>query len=325
MKHITRCRGFTLVELLAVIAIIGLLVGLLLPGVQSVRESMRRSACANNIRQIALGMQHHHQAQGSLPFGQFAPFAMNENTQGGEWDKADPTQTFLADRRSWMMMVCPYVEMQTVYDETMSRVLANTGWAGPAQNQQHRLFMCASDPNAGKISYFDQTTYGKSQSRGFCGNYLACASSGTFGPAKTGGRNLDGLFFVKSQIRFGSVTDGLSMTAMLGECIVVPDPLGSIDCRGGYFNTNYGEVLFSTQRQPNTSVADGMTYTTNWRPWAPTGSPGYVMYTRSYHSGGVNVAMADGSTRFVSDNVAANVWTAAGSRKGGELMDAPIE
>ena len=100
--------------------------------------------------------------------------------------------------------------------------------------------------------------------------------------------------------------------------VVVPDSPTGIDCRGGYFNAYAGETLFSTLRQPNTSVADGLGFVTNWPPKAPTGSTAYVQYTRSWHSGGVNVAMADSSTRFVLDTVDAAVWTAVGSRNGSE-------
>ena len=100
--------------------------------------------------------------------------------------------------------------------------------------------------------------------------------------------------------------------------VVVPDSPTGIDCRGGYFNAYAGETLFSTLRQPNTSVADGLLFVTNWPPKAPTGSTRYVQYTRSWHSGGVNIAIADGSTRFVIDTVDATVWTAVGSRNGSE-------
>jgi prepilin-type N-terminal cleavage/methylation domain-containing protein/prepilin-type processing-associated H-X9-DG protein len=313
-------RGFTLVELLVVIAIIGVLIGLLLPAVQAAREAMRRTACANNIRQIAIAMQAHHDAYRKFPLGQITMNGWEIFTDGSEgpWVSGKTRKT---DRRMWMHLICPFMELTPVYDQIMTAVTLNAQW--PFQlsigSAQYPSFMCPSDPNRGKISYYDQNQYAKTQSRGFCGNYLACGSSGSFGPTGGGG-NLDGLFFAKSAVKIGDVTDGLSKTVMLAEGVVVPDPLVSplIDSRGGYFNANYGETLFSTQHQPNTSVGDGLSLVRDWRPKAPTGSTPYVQFSRSYHSGGVNVAMADGSTRFVLDTVDATVWRAAGSRNGSE-------
>lgn len=151
--------------------------------------------------------------------------------------------------------------------------------------------------------------------RGFCGNYMACASSGTLQttqngvvPSVLGGRGVNA----------ASVLDGLSATLLLGECVVVPDPPSFCDMRGAYFNSMNGETQFTTLQPPNTTVGDGSDWLIDSRPMAPAGSPRYVHYSRSMHPGGVNVAMADGATRFVSNNVAADVWQAAGSRNGGE-------
>jgi prepilin-type N-terminal cleavage/methylation domain-containing protein/prepilin-type processing-associated H-X9-DG protein len=306
-------RGFTLVELLAVIAIIGVLVGLLLPAVQVAREAVRRSACSNKIRQIALGMHQHHDAMRAFPFGQVVPinyYAHLDGTYSASWQ----TGNMKFDRRCWMHMICPYLEMTDVYDKIMTRVTLNNAWPFEltSANVQHPLFMCPTDSNAGKISKWQVNS-----SRGFCGNYLAAAASGSFGGGGAG-TDLDGIFYALSKTKTSDVTDGLSKTLMLAENVVVPDPTTSIDSRGSYFNAYQGETLFSTQHQPNTSVGDGISYATNWPPKAPTGSSNFVQYTRSWHSGGVNVAMADGSTRFVLDTVDAAVWTAAGSRNGSE-------
>jgi prepilin-type N-terminal cleavage/methylation domain-containing protein/prepilin-type processing-associated H-X9-DG protein len=309
-------KGFTLVELLVVIAIIGTLVGLLLPAVQMMREASRRTACANNIKQIATALHNYHDACKALPFGQNTPFGYwrsTDGTYGPDW----PNNISL-DRRCWMNMICPYVEMTDVYDEIMQAVTLNTNWPFQLSGGNRKLttFMCSSDPNAGKISMWRGGTNAW-DSRGFCGNYLACASSDTFGPFG-GGSSADGLFFVNSKVKISGVTDGLSKTALLAECIVVPNDPEGIDCRGGYFNAAYGETLFSTQHTPNTSVGDGMSMATHWPPLAPIGSPLHVQYTRSMHRDGVNIAMADGAVRFVNNSVNAAVWTATGSRNGGE-------
>jgi len=314
-----QARGFTLVELLVVVFIIGLLVGLLLPAVQAAREAMRRSACADNIRQISLAVHNYHDANKKFPLGQQVPLYHLEfpgGTSSETW-----AANVLTDRRCWMHLICPFMELTNVYDQIMTSVTLNNAW--PFQlsvgTARYPAFMCPSDSNAGKISYYDQSTNGKTSTRGFCGNYLACASSGSFGDSG-GGRDLNGLFFVKSKVKISDVTDGLSKTVMLAEGVVAPDPLSSIDLRGGYFNTQNGEPLVSTLYPPNTSMGDGWYgFFSNWSPKAPTGGTSrFVQYTRSWHTAGVNVAMADGSVRFVTDFVNAAIWTAAGTRAGND-------
>jgi prepilin-type processing-associated H-X9-DG protein len=216
------------------------------------------------------------------------------------------------DKRCWMHMICPYLEMTDVYDKIMTRVTLNTGWPFYADFARvpYPLFMCPSDSNAGKMSYSG------SENRGFRGNYLAAAASSTFG-SNGGGTDLDGIFYALSKTKTSEVTDGLSKTLMLAENVVVPEITG-VDCRGGYFNAYLMETLVSTYRTPNTSVGDRLHNMQDWPPKAPGNGVWYSQFTRSWHSGGVNVAMADGSTRFVLDTVAADVWTAAGSRNGSE-------
>jgi prepilin-type N-terminal cleavage/methylation domain-containing protein/prepilin-type processing-associated H-X9-DG protein len=313
-------RGLTLVELLVVIAIIGVLIGLLLPAVQAARESMHSSACANNIRQIAIATQAHHDANRKFPFGQITMNSWEVFTDGSDGPYGSPGKVRKKDRRIWMHLICPFMELTQVYDKVITAVTTDAQW--PYQlsiaTKQYPAFMCPSDPNKGKICYYYQNTNGTTSTRGFCGNYLACASSGSFG-STGGGGDLNGIFFAKSAVKIAEVTDGLSKTVMFAEGVVVPDPLVSPfhDARGLYFNASFGETLFSTRYQPNTSVGDGLPVR-NWPPKAPTGSTSFVQYTRSWHSGGVNVAMADGSTRFVTDTVDAAVWTASGSRNGSE-------
>ena len=318
MQHTKRAaspfHGFTLVELLAVIAIIGTLVGLLLPAVQVAREAARRSACTNNVKQIATALHTYHDARKTFPFGQIVPWNFlkyPDGTFGNDYSK-----TYTKDRRCWMLEITPYLEQTEVYNQVMTAVTLNNAWPYQitAASGKYATLMCASDPNAGKIArHTDNTT------RGFCGNYLACASSGTFG-SDGSGTTLDGIFYALSKTKASDVTDGLSKTALLAECIVVPET-GSLDLRGGYFNAAIAETLFSTLNTPNTTVADQLNFARDWRPLAPRlQTQPWVQYTRSMHTDGVNIAMTDGSVRFVTNMVNAAIWKACGSRSGGESL-----
>ena len=328
MRHIKRAaspfakpfakRGFTLVELLAVIAIIGTLVGLLLPAVQVAREAARRSSCSNNVKQIALGMHGHHDARGTFPFGQVKYLQRYTYTDGTiSFSGAVSGKTRVRDARTWMIMICPYIEMIDVYDKCMTVVSLNNNdlYSLAVAGVKHPVFMCPSDFTSGKIA---GTAAGAI--RGFCGSYVASASSTAFGAAG-GGDSLDGISFAQSKVKMSQVTDGLSKTTMLGECVTGPDT--NVHGHAMYFNGWVGECLFSTQYTPNTTVSDVLQYIDDYRPWAPTiGGSTFAAYTRSMHVDGVTVAMGDASVRFVTNSVDAAAWKAAGSRDGGEQAGA---
>ena len=328
MRHIKRAaspfakrrplHGFTLVELLAVIAIIGTLVGLLLPAVQVAREAARRSSCANNVKQIALGMHGHHDARGTFPFGQVKYLQRYTYTDGTiSFSGAVSGKTVVREGRTWMIMICPYIEMTDVYDKCMTAVSLNNNdtYGLAVARVKQPIFMCPSDVTSGKIA---GTKAGSI--RGFCGSYVASASSTAFGAAG-GGDSLDGISFAQSKVKMSQVTDGLSKTTMLGECVTGPDT--NVHGHAMYFNGWVGECLFSTQYTPNTTVSDVLQYIDDYRPWAPTiGGSTFAAYTRSMHVDGVTVAMGDASVRFVTNSVDAAAWKAAGSRDGGEQAGA---
>src|SRR5215475_943813 len=106
--------GFTLVELLVVIAIIGILVALLLPAVQAAREAARRSQCANNIKQVALGCQNHLSTTGHLPIG-----AKNN-------PKDYAGSTYGSNRQTWMVTLLPFIEEQAIFDRYDQKLLGSS-------------------------------------------------------------------------------------------------------------------------------------------------------------------------------------------------------
>jgi prepilin-type processing-associated H-X9-DG protein len=182
--------------------------------------------------------------------------------------------------------------------------------------------MCPSDPTSPKTHTFWGGLEGL-PTQGFSGNYVTCAGNGYFneGGVESSAR-LNGMFFAVSQVRLGDVIDGTSSTALSSEIILSPD-VEDHDIRGRYHNPAHGGVLFSTRIPPNTLVPDQFNWcSANPVPRAPCIWTGTNMFVspRSYHPGGVNLGLVDGSVRFVSDNIDPVTFRALGSRNGREVV-----
>jgi len=317
-------RGFTLVELLVVIAIIAMLVTLLLPAVQAAREAARRTQSINNLRQVTLALINHHDANGHFPHGNYNYI----DSTGSTPDPYNGSQ----DRRCWFHDILPYVEETALYADFQRHMedpkesalgYVGAGTVVPA-------FMCASDPVNPKLHTFWGGTGANTESQGFSGNYVGNAGDEYFNPDQINGvkisstissSKLNGILFAISKTRIAQITDGTSKTALVGEIILTPD-IDSHDIRGRYYNPAHGGVLFTTHIPPNTSVPDRF----NWcskspMPQTPCVWSGENMFLsmRSWHPGGANMAMADGSVRFVENGVDAEAYKAAGSRNGEEV------
>jgi len=327
----SRRAAFTLVELLVVVAIIGILIALLLPAVQAAREAARRMQCTNNLKQVALGLHNHHDQYGYLPHGTYNYMDHTFYTPppyGTDTASGPGSGPHMQDRRCWMHDTLPFIEQGPLYQEFKVYMEKNASALGfPRLDSVIPPLMCPSDPAGPKL----HTYWGGSgtPTQGFSGNVIACAGSGYFNPGGyLNSGDLDGLFFAVSKVRLTDIKDGTSNTAMVSELILTPDhgtspEPGSHDIRGRYHNPAHGGVLFSTRITPNTLVPDRF----NWcarpedqlrrAPCVYTGTDMFVS-VRSYHPGGVNIGLADGSVRFVTDGVDANLFKALGSRSGGE-------
>lgn len=308
--------AFTLVELLVVITIIGILISLLLPAVQSAREAARRLQCSNNLKQVTLAMYLHHEAKGFLPPG-----------LSGNMQNSYDSGTMTAEM-SWFPFILPYVEQQALFDSYDLYMAGETACCGAWAKWYTvvPIMMCPSDSANPKI----QAASGGAMpsgvtSQGFHGNYVMCSGDTSFTPpGDVKGLNLNGLFFSKSQITFDTIRDGVSNTLMAGELLLVSDTTSNHDVRGRYYNGREGSCLFSTLYPPNTTVGDSIPYCIDMPSVAPCGSADeYVQSLRSCHPGGVNVSMADGAVTFISNSIDSDTFHRLGSRRDGLPMVLP--
>jgi prepilin-type N-terminal cleavage/methylation domain-containing protein/prepilin-type processing-associated H-X9-DG protein len=342
-------HAFTLIELLVVIAIIAILIGLLLPAVQKVREAAARAKCQNNLKQLALACHTYHDANGTMPYG------------GGYYNSPSSVGWNQASAYNWRALVLPYVELAAVYDSITSGMGAqkpvldpgkdeSAAWlaafrALPAHQTTPAVFVCPSDAAAA----IPQTT-GIHWSNGpgaiakpaGVSNYFASA-----GPSAVGSNT--------------SVHCGLC-TGTPRPCLCVNAATGKAAQWLSNRAADAGPGMFaqSLKARRMTDVADGTSQTLligeqkfrkriNDPPLTPTAPPGntffqwlepyscattvwginypsniegsgyYVQGYGSHHTGGANFALADGSVRFVPDSINLMTFSYLGTAAGGDI------
>ncbi len=305
-------RGFTLIELLVVIAIIAVLIALLLPAVQQAREAARRTQCKNNLKQIGLALHNYHDTFLVFPPGQFQPLATDPGTPGTLLTPGSGDST---NRSCWMQRILPYVDQAPLFNKFAPYMSGPAGIAfqWPGADTILPAFMCVSDPGGPK----NTTVPGNAQ--GFHGNYVVCAGSLPFGPAG-GGLKLDGMFFSYSRTSIRDASDGTSNTLLAGEILLIQDTTVH-DIRGRYFNAWSGNTFFSSYLPPNTTIGDQQSPYCIQGPKRPCASTGdFTQFARSEHTGGVQIVMADGAVRFLSENIDQATFRGLGTRSGGEVV-----
>jgi prepilin-type N-terminal cleavage/methylation domain-containing protein/prepilin-type processing-associated H-X9-DG protein len=277
-------RGFTLVELLVVIAIIGVLVALLLPAVQAAREAARRTACLNNVTQLNLAIHNFEFHFESLPPGV-------TNADGPI--RNEPKGTHV----SWIVKILPYLEQNALAKNFDQAAGAYADANAPVRAAQISATQCPSSPvpNANEAATVARSSY-------------AGCHHDAEAPID---KDNHGLLFLNSKVHYSDIFDGTSMTIMLSEALTSRDGLGWVSgTRATLRNTSVIESGGPYLAQPAASPADAS---------EKSGSL-FVGGFGSYHPGGVNVGLADGSTRFISQNTDKQLLRQLGNRADGEIM-----
>jgi len=320
-----RPAAFTLIELLVVIAIIAILIGLLLPAVQQVREAANRTKCQNNLHQLALAAFNYADAMGNLPPGSSGPMNGNNSFPAG-WSDPYYGGGLPWGHFSWAATLLPYLEQEILFQSMNFNVNAyavaiwedlggggaptNRGPAGNTANQfaatnMPSVFLCPSavrgtgDNPAGKT----QKDYG-----------INGGTNATCCPERTqAGQN--GVAFVNSQVRITDITDGTSNTFLFLEesnafdHSWLPDTYGS----NHFFWVHHpSQGYVTTDYLPN---SDGWNNRTamSCHPSSSTSASG--------HGGiGVNVVMADGHFVWISNNITTAVWQAGSTIASGDSV-----
>lgn len=278
--RLVRRTGFTVIELLVAMAVIGVLAALLMPAVQSARASARRVACRNQVRQLGLALHLYHESHLCFPPGSFV-MGPSFPIQSG-W--------------GWGAMILPSVEQKPLYEQidfghgtavgNNLALIATTVplWRCPSEIAPEHIHAVPLDDHPP----FDLAS----------GNY--CGS--------------EGILSAMSCVRMANIRDGASQTLLVGERMVQAGENGTLPFTSAWC----GQVAF----------ADGYEYRSvphllPSRLHPINASPSDPQCFGSRHVGGANFTLADGSARFLNENIDGRVWEALGTARGGEAVTVP--
>jgi prepilin-type N-terminal cleavage/methylation domain-containing protein/prepilin-type processing-associated H-X9-DG protein len=338
-----RGRGFTLIELLVVIAIIAILIALLLPAVQAAREAARRAQCVNNLKQLALASLNYESTNGCLQAS-----ALWGNPADGRFCR--PKYGF-----GPFIPILPYMEQANVFNlfnvsDSFYRAM-NYSFAGIRIS----ALMCPSDglvADGDPINLTFYTSDGNpppANPRQGITSYAGNSGmwSIELGPCHNNGDGLPdagfpleqaaatGVIYAYSCTRLSSITDGTSNTMLFSERpygLLESDPAFGKNATSNdyWWNSGYwGHTNFDTSFAPNALRTNKALFDAGWW-WLAIEAAG------SFHPGGVNVSMADGSVRFIKETISCwpinpatnghapnpRVWQALSTRRGGEVVSA---
>jgi prepilin-type N-terminal cleavage/methylation domain-containing protein/prepilin-type processing-associated H-X9-DG protein len=318
--------AFTLIELLVVIAIIAVLIALLLPAVQSAREAARRAQCVNNLKQIGLALHNYNSSLGCFP--------MSMGLDAPGFGYPEPVSY------SGLSMLLPYMEQSVVFNTLNYSILRGDPGNNTAMATSVSSFLCPSDPQQGNLPP-GQAGENYHPNSGNTIDYV-------WGVSDPWGFNtslppFNGVFYPVSYTRIAEITDGTSNTAAFSE-MGLGDQSNAIatEKTDQFWTQTWPTTPAQAIAQCQSFPASNLSYqglSTDGVPWIEGSTsamynhvnvpnmrscifpPGRIMNTaNSYHPGGVNFGLCDGSVRFVKNSVSLPTWNALGSRNGGEVI-----
>jgi prepilin-type processing-associated H-X9-DG protein len=312
-------RAFTLIELLVIIAIIAILIGLLLPAVQKIREAASRMACSNNLKQLGLACHNYHDTYTKLPAG--------GTTLGS---------VYTGDKGSWLIYLSPFFEQSAARALVTQLDVPDVSSVANAtlKASQPKNLLCPSDgyskPFFGSVGY---SSYAASIGPQIGRPYTGCADpwsplyanrSDLGYPSSLGGdiyggtnpKNIRGVFGTRQSpaLPFSSITDGLSNTLMIGETVAGEHrymrQAGGWAAGGGDLSQTCITII-----PINLHTPDGPINPCNGPAGdAVMGNWSYSIGFKSFHTGGVNFVFCDGSVKFISENINMDTYQLLGCR-----------
>jgi len=320
-------RAFTLIELLVVIAIIAILIALLLPAVQQAREAARRMQCKNNLKQIGLATHNYHDVYNCFP-----PLGCYPAASVGKW------KCFSAQAR-----LLPYLEQSNL--QNLINWSVSYDVQGNVTEKRVPTFLCPDEINDHKFPDSAGFVYPLNYAVNMGSWFVFDRTTGTYG---------DGAFGTNCRLGMRDITDGTSNTLGVSEVTAAQDHIRNsgqpatinaalpasaaqlVTWGGDYKQSGHtewaeGEIHqtgFTTLFGPNADVpytnggaVVNVDYSSCRESWSGCSGPTYAAITsRSYHTGIVQCALMDGSTRSISDNVDLGIWRSLGTRSSGEVI-----